>query len=172
VTPLQAEIEVQIEPDISNRLGYVVNEPGRLVDLVRFVLESESVSGHWSIVVVLTSDEHLRQLHKQFMGIDEETDVMTFPYDPDTDNSNQGGDIVISVDRAIENAVAYDLSPAQEVAFLAVHGTLHLCGWDDASPQDRGRMLNRQRSIIDTFDAEQREIATAAPPNRDGGQPN
>jgi probable rRNA maturation factor len=157
--PFEAEIELQVEPSVEERVGYVRLDDVRLVDLVRFTLESEGVVGPWSIVVVLTSDEHLRRLHDQFMGIDEETDVMTFPYElgpAGPDASPQGGDIVISVERAGENARTFDLTPAQEIEFLAVHGTLHLCGWNDHDPLDRERMLTRQHLIIGAFEPSQR----------------
>jgi probable rRNA maturation factor len=153
--PLDAEIELQIEPDVAVRMGPVALDDDRLVDLVHFTLESEDVTGSWSIAIVLTSDDHLRRLHDQFMGIDEETDVMTFPYEPDPTDPNappQGGDIVISVDRASDNANTFDLTPSQEISFLAVHGTLHLCGWNDLDPLDRELMLIRQRLIIDAFE--------------------
>ncbi|MER3437103.1 MAG: rRNA maturation RNase YbeY, partial [Chloroflexota bacterium] len=74
----------------------------------------------------LTTDEHLRELHHRFMGIDEETDVMTFPLDEDGEH---GGDIVISVDRAEEQAAETGHGLSDEIRFLAVHGLLHLCGW-------------------------------------------
>lgn len=156
MTLLDAEIELQVQPEVVERyVGYVASDHEHLKDLVRFTLNAEGVVGSWSIVVVLTSDDHLRRLHDQFMGIDEETDVMTFPYELDPanhDDSSQGGDIVISVDRAAANALSFAVTPAQEIDFLAVHGTLHLCGWNDLDPVDRERMLARQRLIIDAFE--------------------
>jgi probable rRNA maturation factor len=153
VTTLQAEIELQIESGASDRMGDVPLMSEHLIDLLQFSLESEDVVGDWAIVVVLTSDEHLRALHNQFMGIDEPTDVMTFPYDQDGKTSTHGGDIVISIDHVIDHAEDFGLSRAQEVEFLAVHGTLHLCGWEDTDPLDRERMLTRQRAIIAAFEA-------------------
>src|SRR5262249_3205892 len=91
-------------------------------------------------------DAHLRRLHRDFMGIDEETDVMTFPHGDD-----QGGDIVISIERAAEQALAYGYAAGEEVEFLAVHGVLHLCGWNDETPTQRAAMLARQTEIVEAF---------------------
>jgi probable rRNA maturation factor len=123
-----------------------------LGNLVRHVLEREGQHGDWSVAVVLTSDQALRALHRDFMGIDAETDVMTFPSDGEPGGSARGGDIVVSVDRATVQAPEFGLSPWDEIRFLVVHGALHLCGWDDTSPVERAAMLARQRELIAEFD--------------------
>jgi probable rRNA maturation factor len=116
--------------------------------LAPFVLSQEGQRGRWIVSFALTTDEHLRDLHREFMGIDEETDVMTFPLDG---NNERGGDIVISVDRAAEQAAEAGHSLSDEIRFLAVHGLLHLCGWDDRDDPSREAMLARQSALIQTY---------------------
>lgn len=128
-------------------------EPHQLEQLVRHVLERESQTGDWSVAVVLTSDDMLRALHRDFMGIDSETDVMTFPAEGEPGSDRRGGDIVISVDRAADQAPEYGHTSWEEIRFLAAHGALHLCGWDDTLPDDRAAMLERQRVLIAELDA-------------------
>jgi probable rRNA maturation factor len=82
------------------------------------------------------------------MGIDEQTDVMTFPAGEEEERE-AGGDIVISIDRAAEQGPEHGHTTAEEVAFLIVHGVLHLCGWDDHAAEDRAAMLERQREILE-----------------------
>lgn len=125
--------------------------------LIRFVLEAEGSRGSWAVAVVLTGDERLQLLHRDFMGIDARTDVMTFPIvDEDAPPSaDRGGDVVVSVERATAQAEEFGQTPAEEVRFLVVHGLLHLCGWDDASDTARDRMLERQATLIAAFDAAQ-----------------
>jgi probable rRNA maturation factor len=127
-------------------------EPDGLAKLVRRVLEREGQTGDWSVAVVLTSDASLRSLHRDFMGIDAETDVMTFPADGGPGGPAHGGDIVVSVDRAMEQAPEFGSSPWGEIRFLVVHGALHLCGWDDTSEVDRAAMLERQRELIAEYE--------------------
>lgn len=119
-----------------------------LPELARFVLRQEGQRGKWTVTLVLTTDEHLRELHRQFMGIDEETDVMTFPFD---EGEERGGDIVISVDRAEEQASEAGHSLDDEIRFLATHGLLHLCGWDDLDDASREAMLARQTKLLAAY---------------------
>jgi probable rRNA maturation factor len=148
MTPLSSEIDVVVAIDNPPPI-----DPARLVRLLAFVLAAAGAVGSWSVTVVVTSDEHLRQLHRDFMGIDEETDVMTFPYGDETDGAEAGGDVVISIDRAGEQAETFGHGVGEEIEFLAVHGILHLCGWEDETPDSRTRMLERQSELISAFDA-------------------
>ena len=115
-----------------------------ILEAVEAALEAEVAAGDWTINVVLVDDMALQELHRQFMGIDEPTDVMTFPFG----DHEQGGEIVISVDRAAEQGPVYGHTAWEEVRYLVLHGVLHLCGWDDGSPEDRERMLARQNQIL------------------------
>lgn len=126
--------------------------------LVAFVLSEESQHGNWTVSVVLSDDASLRALHREFMGLDAETDVMTFPLtgargdDVGEPGGNPGGDIVVSVERAAAQALDYGLTTVEEVRFLIVHGLLHLCGWTDSLPEEQTRMLERQQILLQTFD--------------------
>lgn len=117
---------------------------------VYHALESEEQTGEWVVSIVLVDDPEMQKLHADFMDIDEPTDVMTFPSDFEGDDE-RGGDVVISVERATEQGSENGLTPEAEVIFLAVHGVLHLCGWDDQSDDDREKMLERQRVIISSM---------------------
>jgi probable rRNA maturation factor len=145
---LRVEINFVVEPgaDVS-----IDNE--RIESLARFVLSEEGATDRWEVAVVLTTDKRLRDLHRQFMGIDSETDVMTFPSDPIEGESQSSGDIVISVDRAAEQGIEFGHSREQEIEYLIVHGVLHLCGWNDRDDNDREKMLMRQDELIEGFNA-------------------
>ena len=122
----------------------------RVQALAEGVLSAEGQRGDWSVSVVLVDDARLRELHRSFMGVDEETDVMTFPSDPGDERA--GGEIVISIDRATEQGPPNGHSPLVEVEFPIIHGLLHLCGWNDATPGDRERMLARQAELLQRLD--------------------
>lgn len=145
----EALIEVDViadHPDAGERLQ------ARLASLSRFAIRSQGGdAGPWSVAILLTTHERMRSMHREFMGIDSTTDVMTFPAEPEPGSRTRGGDIVISLDCAAEQGREYGNGVAEEAAFLAVHGVLHLCGWDDADEDDRARMLARQQEIIDAF---------------------
>ena len=134
-------VETELDPSIR------VDDLERLVP---FVLEHAGAGGEWTVAVVLTDDARLRALHHRFMGLDSETDVMTFP-SGDRETDARGGDIVVSVERAAQQAVEYDHSVADEVRFLVVHGLLHLCGWNDHTAYARARMWEEQRRLLEAF---------------------
>jgi probable rRNA maturation factor len=146
VGSLEVDIDVIVETDHPPQI-----EAAELAELVRFALERSGAAGRWSIALVLTWDRRLRELHRDFMGIDEETDVMTFPAVDDATGAVTGGDIVISVERAAEQAAEEGHGTVDEIRFLAVHGLLHLVGWDDATADERARMHARQAIILEEF---------------------
>lgn len=142
VDPLSVEVAVVCEVPIP--------EPAyeqALADLVRHALRIEGRTGDWEVSLALMSDDDLRRLHRDFMGLDTVTDVMTFPHG----EGQQGGDIAISVERATEHAYELGMAAWEEIRFLAVHGVLHLCGWNDGNDASRQRMLDRQDEIISSW---------------------
>ncbi len=104
----------------------------------------------------LTSDEHIRQLNRQFRHIDAPTDVLAFaaqemPAPPgisDLLGVQILGDIVISVETARLQAKAQGHSLSQELAWLATHGLLHLLGWDHPDEASLHQMLQKQQQLL------------------------
>lgn len=120
----------------------VLNESQRRVRttlLKRAVGVALEQHGHPSaeVCLLLTSDEHIRELNRQFRGLDEPTDVLTFPSGEDAN-----GDIAIAVPYAQRQAKARGVSLDQELGFLAIHGALHLAGFDDLSEPERAEMVS------------------------------
>ena len=104
-----------------------------------------------AITLVLSDDKKLRQLNRDFMGIDSPTDVLSFPadfIDPDS-QENYLGDIIISVPRAIAQAEENKASAESELLLLAVHGSLHLLGYDHATSQEKEKMWAVQNAVMD-----------------------
>ena len=89
-----------------------------------------------SATIAFVSDQTIRELNKQFRGVDKATDVLSFPLE-DPDESNLG-DIAISVDTASAQAKENGFKFDEEVAQLILHGLLHLCGYDHET--DNGEM--------------------------------
>lgn len=143
--PLALEFSLVAEAEVPTGLS-----EDALANLAAFVLEDEGATGAWEVTVALVDDLRLQALHRDFMGIDTPTDVMTFPLE-DEARGVRGGELAISVDHALTQAGAWGLTPAGEVEFLVVHGVLHLLGWRDESDADRERMLARQAELIDRW---------------------
>lgn len=101
------------------------------------VLVNENFSGSAEVSVRFVNDDEIRQLNLKYRQKDSSTDVLSFPlgiegvYDINNDTGAQLlGDIVISVERAIEQADRFGHSLQREIAYLTVHSMLHLLGYD------------------------------------------
>ncbi len=100
-------------------------------------------------IIFVTKDE-IKRINNEFRKTDKVTDVISFALCDDEDiiQTNELGDIFICVDRAIEQAADYGHSITREMAFLAVHGYLHLCGYDHMTPEDEKVMFQKQDDIL------------------------
>lgn len=94
--------------------------------------------GLGGVSIELLPDERVRALNAEFRGIDAATDVLTFP--SEADNLVSRGDIAIGTGVMRRQAALRGVSVAQEAGFLALHGALHLAGFDDEMPDDLARM--------------------------------
>ena len=106
----------------------------------------------FDLSIVLSDDDQLQALNRQFLGVDAPTDVLSFPADeskPDPDSQVQYlGDILISYPRAIAQARAGGHSLVDELQLLVVHGVLHLLGYDHATEDEKTAMWAVQAEIL------------------------
>jgi len=133
---------------------------GPLRALIRRVLETEG-RRIGEIGVVLADDALLRQLNRDWRGIDRATDVISFAYDEheaDASGRPVRGDLALSLDRMREQARRYRVTAGAELARLVTHGTLHLCGHDHAKPAERAAMRARETRILRATDAPVRAL--------------
>jgi probable rRNA maturation factor len=105
------------------------------------------------LTLVLSNDEQLHQLNRQFLEIDAPTDVLSFPAgdtDPDSDTLYLG-DVILSYPRAAQQAAAAGHTTDDELQLLVVHGVLHLLGHDHAEPEEKDTMWSIQARILDAL---------------------
>jgi len=124
-------------------------------------LEYEGFPFDTEVSVSLVDNAYIQKINKQYRDMDKPTDVLSFPmYDGEFpyDECRYGctlGDIMISLERAEEQANELGHSLVREVAFLAIHSTLHLLGYDhERSPEQDEEQCRRQREIIARLTAE------------------
>ncbi len=135
--------------------------------IVLAALDYEKCPYEAEVNVLLTDNEEIRRLNREFRSIDRETDVLSFPmgdFETPSDfdrleeqaedyfNPETGelllGDIVISVDKVQEQAEKYGHSQERELAFLVAHSMLHLCGYDHMEEEERLIMEKKQEEIL------------------------
>lgn len=110
--------------------------------LDRFVARAKRAAGlRGAVTVLVTSSQELQRLNFRFRGKDMPTDVLSFPA-PVAEAAKIAGDVAISAEIAAQNARRLGHSPAEEVKILALHGVLHLAGYDHES--DRGEMARKE----------------------------
>lgn len=145
--------------DIPKGLGAAIAQ------YVKEAMKNEGVT-EGEITVALSDNSYVKSLNKQFRGIDGPTDVLSFPANdldrPLSEKLKEGfipeageeegsmalGDIIISMEKAEEQAREYGNTLQEEVCFLAVHGALHLMGYDHMTEEDELIMRKKQREAL------------------------
>lgn len=120
------------------------------------VLELEKFDGSAEVSVTFVDNERIHELNNQYRGIDRETDVLSFPlgengvYDTNLDTgAKMLGDIVISVEKAVEQAGLYNHPLQREIGFLTVHSMLHLLGYDhEAGGLEEVHMREKEETVL------------------------
>ena len=100
--------------------------------------------------IIFVDDEEIQRINREYRKIDKVTNVISFALcdDPDNQMTDELGDIFIDLDQAFRQAKDYGHSITREVAFLAVHGYLHLCGYDHMTKEDEEVMFKKQDEIL------------------------
>lgn len=143
ITQRSRMIHIQPHPDFS--------KIDVLEQTARAALDHQSVKDDVALSIILTDDEQLRVLNRDYLGIDSPTDVLSFPAseaDPET-GARYLGDILISVPRAAEQAKAAGHDLRSELQLLVIHGVLHLLGHDHAEAEEKAHMWAAQAEVLE-----------------------
>lgn len=111
-------------------------------------MKEAKARGTLSLAVV--DEVEMTELNRRFLGREEPTDVLSFPM-RDEDESDMFGEIVVCADVAAREADARKTPYDTELALYALHGLLHLLGYDDGTPAQRRLMREREREILAAF---------------------
>ena len=146
----------ELEPAYEEMISKVIEE----------ALDYEACPYETEVNIVITGNEEIHRVNKEFRNIDRPTDVLSFPaveYDSPADfdtleeyieyfNPETGelllGDIMISLEQAKKQAEEYNHSLEREIAFLTAHSMLHLCGYDHMEEEERVVMEEKQKEIL------------------------
>ncbi|HSU12799.1 rRNA maturation RNase YbeY [Longimicrobium sp.] len=141
--------EIEVEVSVGEGVTPPV-QPERVGAAVRHVLAAEGLAAA-EISVALVGDEEIATLNQDYLQHEGPTDVISFALHEDGDPPL--GDVYVGVDQAVRQAAEFGATPAEEVLRLAIHGTLHVLGYDH--PIDAGRteseMFARQEELLRAF---------------------
>lgn len=140
------------------------------VDLIQrileFAAEKEDVKTESEVSVSFVDNKEIQEINRNYRQKDQPTDVISFAMQElgegemnilNEDMPQMLGDIVISVDKAKEQAEEYNHSLERELGFLALHGFLHLLGYDHMNEEEEKEMFGRQEEILHEFGLERSE---------------
>ncbi|HWQ15726.1 MAG TPA: rRNA maturation RNase YbeY [Roseiflexaceae bacterium] len=148
-------VDVQIAPRYAEDVDAALIERA-----VATALAAEQVAGEVEVSVLVTDDAQLHALNRDYRGVDAPTDVLSFAAEEDAaggpgfvrppDAPRYLGDIALSYERAVAQAAEYGHSLERELAFLTVHGVLHLLGYDhERGPEEEAAMRARQEAVME-----------------------
>lgn len=128
--------EIEISQEMLDLLGEVIVTAAEL----------EGYSGG-EVSVAFVDNQQIKELNKKYREKNEATDVLSFPIDDE-----MLGDIIISASRAAEQAEEYGHSLKRELAYLTVHGMLHLFGYDHHSKEEKDEMRQKEERVLTQLD--------------------
>jgi len=152
----EEKIEIFVEEKFR---GLVVEDWARRI--VKTVLEAEGVTSPYEVSLVFTDSETVKQLNRDYRGVDEPTDVLAFYMLPQKgsdssfalppDGVTRLGEVIISYPQAVKQSKEQGHSPEKELTLLIIHGILHLLGYDHEEPEEESKMRERERELLERY---------------------
>jgi probable rRNA maturation factor len=134
-----------------------------LSQLLQLAAEMEAVNPNTEVSVTFVENQRMQEINREYRNIDKPTDVISFALEEEgegeiavigDDLPTVLGDIIVSVQKAEEQAKDYGHSYERELGFLLIHGFLHLLGYDHLNEEDEKKMFGRQEEILHQFGLE------------------
>ena len=151
---MREQIGIHVEEEFRG----VVDE-GWVRRIAQTVLKAEGVAPPYEVSLVFTDSEAVKQLNRDYRGVDEPTDVLAFYMLPQKgadssfalppDGVTRLGEVIISYPQAAEQAKEQGHSPEKELALLIIHGIFHLLGYDHEEPEEESKMRERERELLE-----------------------
>ncbi len=151
---MQEEVAISVDEEFREMV-----DERRIRKLVQSVLKAEGVPPPYQVGVVFTDSDTVRELNRDYRGLDEATDVLAFHMLPakeddqvfahPPDGITRPGEVVISCPTAEEQAREQGHSAERELTLLVIHGVLHLLGYDHEAPEEEAGMRAREKQHLE-----------------------
>src|SRR3712207_369051 len=129
----------------------------KIEKVVLAVLDYEDYEDNYEVSLSFVDNDEIKNLNREFRGIDKVTDVLSFPMLCEESfgieyEEESLGDIVISIERADEQAKDYNHSLEREICFLVCHSMFHLLGYDHMEDEEAKDMHRREEEVLNALD--------------------
>jgi probable rRNA maturation factor len=142
--------------DIQDETGADALPLTRLEQAIAEVLAHHHVAAGTGLALVITDDAQVQQMNAQYRGVDAATDILSFPADPlpdeiaaEVEEPPYLGDLIVAYPYTQRHAAEAGHDLDDELVLLAIHGTLHLLGYDHDNPDNQQKMWNAQQRALD-----------------------
>lgn len=137
-----------------NEYGKEIEEMDIMKDFINYCVKKLNLQEvAFNVIIINNNDIH--EINKKYRNVDRATDVITFALEDDkqieTPLVRVLGDVYISYDKVISQAKEYGHSKQRELCFLAVHGLLHLLGYDHMNEEDEKKMFKKQKELLNSY---------------------
>ena len=129
----------------SEEVSFKLDRENEIQALILNIIEEEDFNAG-VINYIFCNDEYLLELNQKFLDRDTFTDVIAFDYRESEEDVS--GDVFISIERTSENAQSFGQSHEREVLRVIVHGTLHLCGYEDHTADEKAVMTKKEDKYL------------------------
>ena len=140
--------------NVINKYNDGIEDQNTLEDFIKYCIKKLKLKNVMFNVIIVNNQE-IHKLNKNYRNIDRPTDVITFAledfYDGIKLSIRMLGDIYISYDKVISQANEYNHSKTRELCFLAIHGLLHLLGYDHMNKEEEKIMFSLQKELLDSY---------------------
>ncbi|MFC4411084.1 rRNA maturation RNase YbeY [Chungangia koreensis] len=155
--------------DVNDQTGSIGEETVEFIEkLLKHAAEKEGITKDTEISLTFVTNEEIKEINREYRGKDSPTDVISFAMEEQGEGEIEIigeesmptvlGDIIISIERAKEQAEEYGHSYKRELGFLTVHGFLHLLGYDHMNEEDEKEMFGRQDEILHSFGLRREDV--------------
>ena len=145
-------------PVLVNNMQEAIDVPGEILFLLEeigeFVLRHEGQSANCEVSLILVDNSYIHDLNLTYRGLDAPTDVLSFNLQDNRTDFEEDpilGDVVVSLEKAAEQANSYGHSFKREVVFLSLHGILHLLGYDHETPEEEREMNEKAEMVLKKY---------------------
>lgn len=122
---------------------------GLLESVIKECLRVEGLDEDYEVSVSFVTDDEIQDLNRDYRGVDKVTDVLSFPVDDEFDVGDKLlGDIIISTNRAKEQAEDYGHEFIREMAYLTAHSMFHLMGYDHMDDDEKSDMRSKEKLVM------------------------